>query len=170
MTPPVEAHAAIARLLAEIDDDLASAAQRLASLRGFLDPSRPDAAHVATVAAAALDLHHYYTAIESALERVGRAFEGSLPHGADWHRELLHASVLDLPGVRPPVLRRDTEAELRRLLSFRHFLRHAYAVELDAHRVVDLAGLAVRASVGVLRDFDAFRAHLAASLQALERG
>jgi hypothetical protein len=38
---------------------------------------------------------------------------------------------LELPGVRPAVLSRASVDALRRLLGFRHFFRHAYAVELD---------------------------------------
>ncbi len=42
---------------------------------------------------------------------------------------------MPLPGVRPPVFPREVEKDWDHLLGFRHFLRHAYAVELDPDRL-----------------------------------
>jgi hypothetical protein len=83
------------------------------------------------LAQAAVALHHGYGAIESALERVARSIEGSLPTGRDWH------------------------------LAFRHFFRHAYAVSLEAPRLDALRSdmLALRALLE--RDLDALDEHLA---------
>jgi len=97
-------------------------------------------------AALALTLHRWYSALEAMLERIERAF-GTLPSGGEWHRDLLEGATWPIPGVRPSVLPRDSIEPLRELLRFRHFLRHAYAVELDPTRLRPLA-----AALGDLKD------------------
>jgi hypothetical protein len=71
--------------------------------------------------------------------RVVRQLEGAIPEGADWHQSLLHSAALELPGVRPVILSRQTVDALRPLLGFRHFFRHGYAVALDPLRLADLS-------------------------------
>jgi len=85
-------------------------------------------------AVVAVDLHRWYGAVESILERIDKAF-GLRPSGADWHSELLAGAFLDVPGVRPAVLDAALAGPMRELLRFRHFFRHAYAVELDDARL-----------------------------------
>lgn len=96
------------------------------------------AGEAATLARAALALHHAYCAVESILERIARTVEGDVPTGTRWHRELLDASVLELDGIRPALLSVDSVRGLHDLLAFRHFVRHAYAVALDAERLGEL--------------------------------
>lgn len=43
--------------------------------------------------------------------------------------------ALDIEAVRPRVLSNDSLRGLRRLLAFRHFFRHAYAVSLEAPKL-----------------------------------
>ena len=120
----------------------------------------PDADFYKGLIQAAIALHHYYCAVESCLERIVRTFEGMVSEGPDWHRELLHVATLEIPQVRPPVLRADTEAALSHLLRFRHFLRHAYSAKLQMDRMRELAELLVHASVEVDRDLTDFRDYL----------
>jgi hypothetical protein len=90
------------------------------------------------LAEAAVALHHAYGAIESALSRIARAIDDGLPEGSDWHQALLHAMSLAIDKVRPAVLGVETRTLLQRLLSFRHFFRNAYAIDLDGTRLEDL--------------------------------
>ena len=92
------------------------------------------ASHRALRAVVAVDLHRWYTALESILERIDKLF-GLRPSGAEWHAELLAGAFLDVPSVRPPVLDAALADALREVLRFRHFFRHAYAVELDDLRL-----------------------------------
>ena len=125
---------ALQRLRAEVKSDLRTFEERLADMRD-LDLALASSAEMALVAVA---LHHGYSAIESALSRVARTIEGSLPAGPDWHQALLEAMALEIPGVRPAVVSQESLTLLRRLLGFRHFFRHAYAVELDRTQLADL--------------------------------
>jgi hypothetical protein len=125
-------NAALQRLRAEIRFDRAAFEARLSELQAIELNAATDAAHCAQAAVA---LHHAYSAMESILQRTARAIDGDLPSGADWHQSLLHAMGLDIEGIRPAVLSRESVAALRELLAFRHFFRHAYAVEFDPERL-----------------------------------
>jgi hypothetical protein len=119
------------RLRAEIASDLAAFDARISELRSIdLDLPTP-----ATMAQAAVALHHAYGAIESALTRVARTLDGGLPEGADWHQALLDTMALHIAGLRPAVLSAESVAHARVLLAFRHFFRHAYAATWDAARL-----------------------------------
>ena len=83
----------------------------------------------------ALSLDHAYQAFESMLVRIERALGLPERPGADWHRALLADAVLALPGLRPAVIPTGAERPWDELRRFRHFLRHAYTVELDSHRL-----------------------------------
>ena len=80
-------------------------------------------------------LHDFYTGIEHLFERIAPELNGGLPAGPSWHRELLENMTLDLPGVRPPVLRGETVHELHEFLHFRHLFRNLYGFELEWPRL-----------------------------------
>ncbi len=94
----------------------------------------------AVAAQAAVALHHAYGAIESLLVRVSRYIEGSIPGGPDWHVALLDSMASDLDAMRPKVLSQESSQLLCALLAFRHFFRHAYAVNLHSRRLIELRG------------------------------
>ncbi len=96
-----------------------------------VDPSQGEP-HAALVA---LSLDHAYQAFETLLLRVERALGLPERAGANWHAQILFESNEPLPGVRPPVYPADAAADWEALLRFRHFLRHAYAVKLDAAKL-----------------------------------
>ena len=72
---------------------------------------------------------------ETMLIRLEAALGLPAREGPDWHRRALSDAALDLPGLRPAVYPRDVEREWGELLAFRHFLRHAYAADLDPERL-----------------------------------
>jgi hypothetical protein len=121
------------RLRAEVRSDHRAFAARIEELRG-IDLASESAAD-GDLARAALAAHHAYCAIESALERLARTIEGSVPEGPDWHQALLDSMALEIPGIRPALVSAESLRLLHRLLAFRHFLRHAYAVPLDRARL-----------------------------------
>lgn len=88
--------------------------------------------------ALALLLMNYYTGAERLFRRIASQLGGLPPGGDRWHAQLLEDMMLELPGLRPPVLSRDTVEALARLLRLRHVLRNLYAWtvrrdELDVH-------------------------------------
>lgn len=122
--------ARLARLLVEVRTERRSLDRKAARLARYQQelvaaPTDPVAAMVA------MDLHGYYTAAEALFERVSRGLDDSAPGGADWHRELVDQMAADLEPVRPAVIDEELRIWLHDLRRFRHFFRHAYAVELD---------------------------------------
>jgi hypothetical protein len=105
-------------------------------------------------------LHGFYTGIEGMFERIARALDDELPKGESSHTRLLDSVALDLPGIRPAVIRRSLIPPLRKLLQFRRFFRHAYAVDWDFDRLAELSTIAISVWPDFRRDLDAFRRHL----------
>lgn len=86
----------------------------------------------------AINLHGFYNGIEG----IARELDGGLLEGPNWHRELLSQMTLDLAGLRPAVLRRETAARLDEYLPFRHVVRNLYTWSFDASKLSGLvAGL-----------------------------
>jgi len=113
-----------------------------------------------TLRGAAGILNEFYGGSERAFERLARDLDGVVPSGEAWHQELLDQMCLDVPEVRPPVLRRRTQRALDRYRRFRHLARNVYGFDLDWERLEpllrDLPGV-----WGDLRsDLEAFRGFL----------
>jgi hypothetical protein len=111
-------------------------------------------------------VHRFYTSVESAIERVERTL-GSVPEGPEWHHDLLRGATYELEGVRPAILGDETYRRLSEILRFRHFFRHAYAVELDENKLGVVVGHLVASHGSVddeLRRFADFLRDLAESL------
>ena len=79
----------------------------------------------------ALGMHAYYTAIESSFERIERLLATPPSPSTTWHQELLWGATRPIGDARPAVIAAETARDLDKLRGFRHFLRHAYAVDLD---------------------------------------
>lgn len=84
---------------------------------------------------AAVTLHAWYTGVETLIERCLRQLDGDVPVGADSHRRMLDAALLEVPRLRPALVPPTVSRGLSDLLAFRHFFRNAYAVELDPARL-----------------------------------
>ncbi len=158
-------NARVQRLRAEIAFDRAVLERRVHELASL---KLRDDADAAVCAQAAVALHHAYGSMESILLRVARHVDGDVPSGGDWHQELLHAMGLAIEGIRPAVLSRESVSALRELLSFRHFFRHAYAVELDAERLSVLRAHLRTALPPLLTELDQLDEFLAAIAEAAD--
>lgn len=132
--------AAIERLRAEVESDRDAVSRWLDELAAIDLGAEADRG---SLARAAWALHHAYSGLEAILERTMRTIEGSLPEGPDFHKALLDDAALELEEVRPRLLSRQTVIQLHDLRTFRHFVRHAYAVDLDAERLADLQRRAI---------------------------
>lgn len=106
-----------------------------------LDPAlgEPESAFVA------LALDHAYEAFETMLVRLERAAGLPERQGASWHRALLVDAAREVPGVRPLIVPPEVLGDWVDLLGFRHFLRHAYAAELEPERLRAVAARLARA-------------------------
>ncbi len=136
MSPERSAGIELLRLRQEVHAELVALDQIRSRLERVARVGLPGSAEEAVSALLAVDLHGYYGAVEAMFTRISRVVEGSLPKGADWHRDLLRSMSLQLPEVRPAVISQESEQQLLPLLSFRHFFRHAYSVTLDRARLL----------------------------------
>lgn len=162
MTPAHDARIRLTRLLDEARIEgaaLDTIAAGLAASEPALAAPAPGEASVALVA---VRLHHYYTAVETLLERIARLFDESVPEGPTSHRDLLQQMASALPPLRPAVLDADVARRLHRLLGFRHFFRHAYDVPLDprelARHASDLRELHPRLQAALVKFVEFARA------------
>jgi hypothetical protein len=153
--------ASLGRLRRQIEGDRAALSARLSELeqvRGGKDAG--------SVARAAWALHHAYTAIEAILERVARELEGGPPTGPEWHRELLDAARLEIPGERPAILSDAVVSALHETRSFRHFARHGYGGDFDGDLLAGHAERLLEIAPALRADLDRFDALLAAAAES----
>ena len=115
----------------------------------------------------AVNLHGWYTAFETALERVARLLDQSIPEGSSWHIDLLAQMKLDIPGVRPAVIPEGAMQALHNLRKFRHFFRNAYVLDLDPVQVKQRAADLLQAVPPLATAMANLQAHIGATLAEL---
>jgi hypothetical protein len=110
------------------------------------------------LAAAAFLSERAYTACEAALERLAQAFGDQPTYSPTYHKNLLELHARPWENIRPALLSEQTFTVLDSLRKHRHFLRHAYGVQLHVERVRENAELVLQAVEGLMNDWSQFRA------------
>ena len=87
---------------------------------------------------AALNIHGFYSGIESIFSDIARTIDQSMPSTPNWHKDLLLQMSATLSTSRPPVIQKKTRYCLQEYLSFRHVVRNVYAFNLKTGRVKEL--------------------------------
>jgi hypothetical protein len=136
VSPSDVVRARLARLWPEAPKELSALAVHATRLRESSPALQHDQGSLPLRSVVAVELHAWYTAAVALLERTARAVDGALPDGDDSHREQLVPMAADLSPTRPPVLSRASLVALDELRRFRHFFRHASAVDLDPVHVL----------------------------------
>ena len=83
----------------------------------------------------AYQLHNLYSAFEDLFLIIAKHFENTIEDESRYHIELLQRMSIDIKGVRPPLLKRETMNWLDELRAFRHVFRHAYSYEIDKKKL-----------------------------------
>jgi hypothetical protein len=117
----------------------------------------------------ALNLHSFYTAIESLFQDIARTVDGALPEGANWHQELLLQMSAELKGSRPAVVRRSTRESLDDYRAFRHLVRNVYSFNLRPKRLSDLVDALHPCFSDVRHDLEEFSRFLMTLEESLSR-
>lgn len=115
----------------------------------------------------AVNLHGWYTALETAMERVARLFDQAVPASANWHAELVAQMATEVPALRPAVLPAAALPVLAELRRFRHFFRNAYVLDLDPSRIRARVEDLRAVERSVTTSIDGFWDHLCKTLAAL---
>jgi hypothetical protein len=110
-------------------------------------------------------LHNLYCALEDLLQEVARTFENRLEDPARYHQELLKRLHLEVPGIRPRLLRTPSYHLLNELRGFRHIFRHAYDYELDEVRLRQLKEKLLAGWTAVQNDLETFKVFLQEALE-----
>jgi hypothetical protein len=150
-------------VIADVEDDLAQAREN-ALAAAQLDLSA--APGLERMAAAAFLSERAYTACEAALERLAKVFGDEPTHSATYHKELLELYAHPWDNIRPALISPPTLAQLDPLRKYRHFLRHAYGVQLHPERVRENAELILRAVEGLMHDWSQFRTWLETQIES----
>lgn len=146
------------RIRQEIEDleRVVTAAQR--HWQGFQTEANDPDAYLNSVA---LNLHSFYTGLERVFELVaGELDGGTLGRDEAWHVNLLRQMTLELPGVRPAVLRQETASELDEYRRFRHLIRNIYTTALDPKRMIHLVDNLSQAWLQIRQELDMFATFL----------
>lgn len=106
--------------------------------------------------AVALNLHGFYTGSERIFEDISRNFDGQVPAGPDWHKQLLLQMSAEIPDVRPPVIRRETRNCLEAYRAFRHIVRNVYTFNFQFSRIAELADEVRSCYESMISDLEAF--------------
>jgi hypothetical protein len=87
--------------------------------------------------AAALLLHSFYNGLESITLLIFKNIEETIPNDSQWHKTLFE-KTFDQTDKRTAIFRNECKEQLSEYLSFRHYIRHSYASEIDWKRLKPL--------------------------------
>lgn len=83
-------------------------------------------------------LHDFYTGAEKIFEMIANTIDKRVPSGMRWHAELLNQMTLNIPGLRPPIISKETAKMLDEYLRFRHLFRKIYGFDLEWANIKNL--------------------------------
>ena len=83
-------------------------------------------------------LHDFYCGVERIFERIAIDIDGEIPKGAEWHTQLLIRMGAEIESIRPAVISRKFQNQLKEYLRFRHLFRNIYGFELEWRKNQDL--------------------------------
>ncbi len=151
----------LARLVRELDVDRDALQARATEVAQLLEawPAEGPVDRLVLLAVT-VNLHGYYTALETLFERVARLLDEEVPTGASWHTDLLSQMQTPVPDLRPAVLPVAEAGDVHELRKFRHFFRNAYTVAFDPTLVRAHAERLLRVHPPQAQALAALREHL----------
>lgn len=104
----------------------------------------------------ALNLHGFYSGLERIFEKIAASVDGSVPEGANWHKELLNQMSMEIGGVRPAVISSDLKHKLDEYRGFRHVVRNVYTYHLSPEKIEPLVDKVREVIVNSEKELSAF--------------
>lgn len=82
-------------------------------------------------------LHNFYNGVENILKQIFKNIPVNIPQGNSWHKQLLVSSQ------KEGIISDELVNRLKKLLVFRHFFSHAYALDLYPDKIEPLVSSAI---------------------------
>lgn len=77
-------------------------------------------------------LNNFYNGIENILKQIFQKQSIKLPGGPSWHQHLI------LSAIKENIISENLADEIKEYMSFRHFITHGYAFNLNPQRLEEL--------------------------------
>jgi len=122
----------IRRLKSEIKADL----ERLDEIYTRIEESYKEYAETEKYAVSveiSFYINQLYTGFERIFKNIASFFENNI-NDEKWHFSLLERMSIEVEGIRPAVISRESFIYLNELRGFRHFFRHAYHTDIDQEK------------------------------------
>jgi len=110
--------------------------------------------------ALAVNLMHFYAAVESVFDKIARKIDESVPQGGSSHLELLKRMLVEIEGVRCAVLSKETYDLIDKFRSFRDKSYHDFSITYRWEEMKDLCFSAKKALILFNRDIGNFKTFL----------
>ncbi len=108
----------------------------------------------------AYNLHNLYNAFEDLFREIAKIFENEKENLDYYHKELLKRMTIEISGIRPKILSKESYAILDELRGFRHIFRHAYTYEIIPEKIEFLKDKLLRNWDLIKRDLYNFKSWL----------
>jgi uncharacterized protein YutE (UPF0331/DUF86 family) len=108
----------------------------------------------------AYNLHNLYNAFEDLFREIAKIFENEIENLDYYHKELLKRMTIEISGIRPKILSKESYAILDELRGFRHIFRHAYTYEIIPEKIEFLKDKLLRNWDLIKRDLYNFKSWL----------
>lgn len=108
----------------------------------------------------AYNLHNLYNAFEDLFREIAKIFENEIESLDYYHKELLKRMTIEISGIRPKILSKESYAILDELRGFRHIFRHAYTYEIIPEKIEFLKNKLLRNWDLIKRDLYNFKSWL----------
>jgi len=125
-----------------------------------LDQEAGAAAMRPSLALLSVDLSSFYTELESLVVRVLAFLEGSIALGESSSATAMRMAFVPVDGIRPAILRLETQDAVDELRRFRLFFRQAYAFDLRIENLRPALGPFRRVSELIDEDLERLGAYL----------
>ncbi len=86
----------------------------------------------------ALNLHGFYSGLETLFELIATHIDQQKPTGANWHQLLLQQMSVEIEQVRPAVISVDIGNRLNEYRNFRHVVRNVYTFRFNPLKMESL--------------------------------
>ncbi len=117
-------------LKTDIQIEIGYLSRLIDELRAFMDSLERKPYYIELRALGSI-LHDFYCGTEKVFEKIAIGLDGEMPKGTDWHTQLLIRMGSEIEDIRPAVINKSLQNQLKEYLRFRHLFRNIYGFELE---------------------------------------